>query len=326
MNKQVQPAPTSLVTPRPAATTCVPVDSRLAFRLRESVGTTDRIIHQPTREKLDAVRAITCSNALALAPIQIPWETLVSSRSPLAHGSRQTATGDGAGMDRGMAPRRQERSRRGDAVTARLVRTLPVAAAAASSTSSWNNPWLVENWGLIIMAAMTVATVAFSTGTSTPGTMSTSTRGGHQSLFASPTSRGGISIARAGQQPSSPWRRGRALQEGNADDVGSPIVEYETKLQLFMCNPDLAEEGSGGYLVDETSLAAALSRVTGLRQVKFVSRSGPQQTCFFRYPQTPLKPLDSQTLPGFTDLSIRVQRCGLSMTTAVDRSCLWAVT
>lgn len=165
-------------------------------------------------------------------------------------------------MDRGQAPGMQERSRRRDAVTTRLVRTLP--AAAASSSTSWNNR-LSDNLGLIIMAAVTVATVVFSAGTSTPGTNKTSTRGNHQSLFASPTSHGGISIARAGQQSSSPWPRRRALQEEN--DVGSPIVEYETLLQLFMCIPDLVEEEGGAYLVDESSLAAALSKVTGLRQV-----------------------------------------------------------
>lgn len=82
---------------------------------------------------------------------------------------------------------------------------------------------------------------------------------GHQSLYASPKNRGGISIV---EQP-----RGRVLQEDTAV-VTAPIVQYETKLQLYICNPSLVEAGNDAYLVDETTLASALSKIDGLRQVK----------------------------------------------------------
>lgn len=108
-------------------------------------------------------------------------------------------------------------------------------------------------------------TLAFSLGASNsskPALMGNSAaNAGHQSLFASPKSRGGISIV---QQSRS---RGRVLQQDTAV-VTTPIVQYETKLQLYMCNPSLVEEGNDAHLVDETRLASALSRVDGLRQVR----------------------------------------------------------
>eukprot|EP00903_Cladosiphon_okamuranus_P018775 g17272.t1 len=79
---------------------------------------------------------------------------------------------------------------------------------------------------------------------------------GHQSLFASPKSRGGISIVQ---------RKGRVLQEDEAV-VTTPSVQYETKLQLYMCNPSLVEVGNDAHLVDETRLASALSKIDGLQQ------------------------------------------------------------
>lgn len=114
------------------------------------------------------------------------------------------------------------------------------------------------------MVAATLATIPCFLGTNnTPrsGAMSSPVSVGHQSLFSSPKSRGGISIA---QQQSFGWSASRALQEGT---VIVPIVEYATNLQLFMCNPSLIEEGNDAYLVDEDSLAAALSKVGGLLQV-----------------------------------------------------------
>lgn len=86
---------------------------------------------------------------------------------------------------------------------------------------------------------------------------------GHQSLFASPRSRGGISIVHRS--------KARVLQE-DPDVVTTPIVQYETKLQLFMCNPSLDEVGNDAHLVDETRLASALSKIDGLRQVRVVWR------------------------------------------------------
>eukprot|EP00752_Nemacystus_decipiens_P002102 g2010.t1 len=117
--------------------------------------------------------------------------------------------------------------------------------------------------GLVVTAAATLATLAISVGspnTSEPVSMviNSAVHVGHQSLFASPKSRGGISIV----QPS----KTRVLQEDSDDVVTTPIVQYETKLQLFMCNPSLVEEGNDPYLVDETRLASALSKIDGLRQ------------------------------------------------------------
>lgn len=163
------------------------------------------------------------------------------------------------GMNRDGALRTRGGSRRGDALIARLVKTMP--APRASSTS---NPWLAQNWGVLVMAAATVATVPCLLGTTDsprPGAMTSSTGVGHQSLFATPKSRGGISIA---QQRSSGWSAGRALQEQTT--VTTPVVQYGTNLQLFMCNPS-PEEGNDASLVDEDSLAAALSKVSGLQQV-----------------------------------------------------------
>lgn len=146
-------------------------------------------------------------------------------------------------------------SRRGSAVTARLVRTLP--AAQSSSLHSH------QTWGLVVTAAATFVTLAVSLGasnTSTPDVMgSSAARVGHQSLFASPKNHGGISIVQRS--------RGRALQEDTAV-VSTPIVQYGTELQLFMCSPSQIEAGDDAYLVDETRVASALSKVDGLRQVR----------------------------------------------------------
>lgn len=160
-------------------------------------------------------------------------------------------------MDREGLSRTQRGSRRDSAVTARLVRTLP-AATAVSSTNSW----FVQNWGLVVTAAATLVTLALSLGapnTYKPASLGNSAAAhvGHQSLFASPKSRGGVSIVQRS--------KARVLQE---DVVTTPIVQYETKLQLFMCNPNLAEVGNDAHLVDETRLASALSNIVGLRQVR----------------------------------------------------------
>lgn len=151
-------------------------------------------------------------------------------------------------------------SNRGSTAIARLVKT--TRAPRASSTS---NRWLAQNWGLLVTAAATLSTIPCFMGTTNyprSGAMSSPASVGHQSLFASPKSRGGISIAQ--QQPSG-WSTGRALQE--EETVATPIVEYDTKLQLFMCNPTMVEDGGDAYLVDEDRLAAALSKVSGLLQV-----------------------------------------------------------
>lgn len=131
-------------------------------------------------------------------------------------------------------------------------------AAAVSSTS----PWFAQNWGLVVTAAATLVTVALSLGVSNSSKATfignSAAHGGHQSLFASPKSRGGISVVQ---------RKGRVLQEDEAV-VTTPIVQYETKLQLYTCNPSLVEVGNDAHLVDETRLASALSKVDGLRQVR----------------------------------------------------------
>lgn len=82
---------------------------------------------------------------------------------------------------------------------------------------------------------------------------------GYQSLFASPKNRGGISIIQRST--------GRVLQE-DTPGITTPIVQYETRLQLFMCNPSLVEVGNDAHLVDETRVASALSKIDGLRQVR----------------------------------------------------------
>ncbi|CAM9126605.1 unnamed protein product [Ectocarpus sp. 12 AP-2014] len=157
-----------------------------------------------------------------------------------------------------------KRSRRGAAVSARLVRTMPAARASSSSL----NPWVARNWGLVVAAVATVATVAFSLGTtastSRSGAMTGSARVGQQSLYASPKSRGGISVAQA-RRPSSVRPHGRVLQE-ETPTVITPIVEYGTKLQIFMCNPSLEVERNDAHLVDQASLAAALSNISGIKQ------------------------------------------------------------
>lgn len=127
--------------------------------------------------------------------------------------------------------------------------------ASSSSNSSTS-----ESWGLVVTAAAALATLALSLWeNSRHGVMSSSGHMRNPSLFASPQQRGGISIV---QQS-----RGRLLQE-NSGAVTTPTVQYETKLQLFMCNPSLAEEGNDAYQVDDARLAAALSKVSGLRQVR----------------------------------------------------------
>lgn len=57
------------------------------------------------------------------------------------------------------------------------------------------------------------------------------------------------------------------LQE-DSGAVTTHTVQYETKLQLFMCNPSLVEEGNDAYQVDDAHLAGALSKVGGLLQVR----------------------------------------------------------
>lgn len=87
-----------------------------------------------------------------------------------------------------------------------------------------------------------------------------------QSLYASLGKRDGFSIVEAG----------RVLQEEG--DVSEPRISYETRLQLFICNPSLVEDGNDTYLVDTTRFTLALSRIPGLGQVnshtvsKFVLR------------------------------------------------------
>lgn len=62
--------------------------------------------------------------------------------------------------------------------------------------------------------------------------------------------------------------RGRTLQEADEDAVKKPVVEYETQLELFICNPTLEIEGNDAYLVGTSELTNALSRVQGLKQVR----------------------------------------------------------
>lgn len=149
----------------------------------------------------------------------------------------------------------------------------------ARRSSSTSNPWLAQHWGILVTAAATLATIPWLLGTTNsprPGAIGSSAGVGHQSRFASPKSRGGISIAQ--QQPSG-WSAGRALEEQTI--VTTPVVKYETNLQLFMCNPTL-EQGNDASLVDEDSVAAALSKVSGLLQVRLalpVSAAGVHVHC-----------------------------------------------
>jgi len=141
--------------------------------------------------------------------------------------------------------------------------------APSSSNSS-----LAEGWGLVITAAVALTTLVLSLGgDSRRGAMSSSDRTGNPSLFASPQQRGGISIV---QQS-----RGRSLQE-NSGAVATPTVQYETKLQLFMCNPSLEEEGNDAYQVDDVRLASALSKISGLQQVRESVRLSAPGSCGHR--------------------------------------------
>lgn len=108
------------------------------------------------------------------------------------------------------------------------------------------------------MAAAAVFTIAMSLGKTTPGSrVRPSFTAGHQSLYASPGKRSGVSVAKKGA--------GRLLQ---VEAVGKPLVEYETQLQLFMCNPSAVVEGNDAFRVDEESLVSALALVNGLGQVQ----------------------------------------------------------
>ncbi len=167
------------------------------------------------------------------------------------------------GMNRG-GTTRWEGARRSSTVTRRFVRVMGDTGRASSPSNSS----LAEGWGLVVTAAATLATLALSLGgNSRHGVISSSDHMGNPSLFASPQQRGGISIV---QQS-----RGRLLQENSGAVTTRTAVQYETKLQLFMCNPSLAEEGNDAYQVDDARLATALSKVSGLRQVRESALSAP---------------------------------------------------
>ena len=138
-------------------------------------------------------------------------------------------------------------------ITARVVRSIPTAARSQSFTTSTKS--LLGRCGVLVTTAATfVITVVLSTGNMTPAVSTTTLFPvGGQSLYASRGRRHDISIVGAG----------RALQE--EEDTA---VIYETELQLFLCNPSLVEEENDAYLVDNESVAMALSRILVLGQVK----------------------------------------------------------
>lgn len=155
--------------------------------------------------------------------------------------------------------------RRGEAIAPRLVRTMPESRRGAPSLSMKSSS-RAEHFGLAAMAVAALVTVTFSVGTISPGSnnIKSTPSVGYQSFFASPGSKGGISIKKQSWPSQEP--AGRVLQEED-DVVDTTVVEYTTQLQLYMCNPSLDLEGSDAYEVDETRLAAALGKISGLGQV-----------------------------------------------------------
>lgn len=147
---------------------------------------------------------------------------------------------------------------------------------------SRDNPWLAQNWGLLAVATIAVVTMTRSAGTTAWSSREMSgdfTSVARQTLFLSTAGSGGM--AHASVHPPSPSQRrrrasaaladfrGRLLQaeSGEEDVMGTPIVKYETQLELFMCNPTVISEGNDAYLVGAPQLTNALSRVQGLNQV-----------------------------------------------------------
>lgn len=155
-----------------------------------------------------------------------------------------------------------------------------------------DNLWLSQNWGLVALAAIAVATMTVSAGTQTEPSKKAIREFPsvpHQTLFASVgsgiTVMGGLSPPAAVQRqqrqqeqhPRIPgsmalrdlsWSR-RVLQ----DTVEQPVVEYEAQLELFICDPALETERNDSYLVGTDELVNALTKVEGLNQVGFVDRS-----------------------------------------------------
>lgn len=146
--------------------------------------------------------------------------------------------------------RRNRGFHRGDPIKTRLVQTRLVRGASTNSSRA-------QNWGLLAVTAMAMVTMIFSM---FPASRSVASppHVGHQTLFGK-SERGAISIE--GQ----PGSARRVLQD---DVVNKPLVDYETQLELFMCNPSLTVEGNNVYIVGEEEMAAALARVNGLGQVR----------------------------------------------------------
>lgn len=129
--------------------------------------------------------------------------------------------------------------------------TRPMQTRHVRETSTKSSP--AQHWGLLVMTAVAVVTMGFSI-IPTSRRVASPSPVGHQTIFGK-SGRGGISIE--GQ----PRKRGRVLEE---EVVSKPLVDYETQLELFIC----AVEGNDAYVVGEEQMAAALTRVSGLGQVR----------------------------------------------------------
>lgn len=164
--------------------------------------------------------------------------------------------------------------------------------SSARRQDEGDNLWLSQNWGLVALAAIAVATMTVSAGTQTeppkkpirefPAVP-------HQTLFASVgsgiTAMGGLPPAAAVQQQQQQQQQHPRTQESMVlrdlswgrrvlqDTTEQPGVEYETQLELFICNSALETEGNDAYLVGTDELVKALSRVEGLNQVRFLEGS-----------------------------------------------------
>lgn len=142
------------------------------------------------------------------------------------------------------------------------------------------NPWLSQNWGLLVMAGAAVGTIIVSAGTQ----VESSARPNHfppvahQTLFSVNSGVSAVAMPPSAASYRNQGRsrvaaalgalgRHRTLQE-NGEVLDKPVVEYETQLELFMCNPTLVTEGNDAYIVGTAELANALSRVHGLKQVR----------------------------------------------------------
>lgn len=137
----------------------------------------------------------------------------------------------------------------GGAARIKIALMTPLAATSCSPRTSWGGHTriftILSVTAVIILALFSRLIVSTS---KTPVEF--------QSLYTSPVERDDISIV----------KDGRVLQEEGY--VSEPRINYETQLQLFICNPSLVEDGNDAYLVDTARFTLALSRILGLGQVK----------------------------------------------------------